>query len=139
MLAGAELFKVANSQSEIVEAMTKIYNSLPHDDIDFETFEPLASDFKVGIYRQLAERQAEVPQLFSDPDVLNLFKAVRTELDPFRTTDLQGYLSIAGFLGGLYYLAALAVQWFLPEIFPAFYVFLALLFFAPFGFTFFLT
>lgn len=73
------------------------------------------------------------------PENFEVFKAIRGELDPLRTVDIAGYLKVAPFLGGVYYLAALAIQWFLPEIFPAVYLFVAFLFAAPFLYTFFLS
>ena len=57
--------------------------------------------------------------------------------DPFHVTDLAGYLSFAGILGGVVlYGAALGVQFKLPEIFPSFYVFLVAVIAAPFAYVF---
>ena len=74
----------------------------------------------------------ETPRLVAD------LEALRAELDPLHVTDLKGYLSFAGLLGGALYLAAMAVQQNLPEIFPAVYAFLAACFAAPFAYAYFL-
>ena len=96
----------------------------------------ISAEAKLDAFREVAKRQGDAS--IWTPETIEAYKAIRSELDPLRTVDLAGYLRIAPFVGGLYYLAALAIQYFLPQIFPAVYVFLALLFAAPFLFTFFI-
>lgn len=139
--AGVEAFKAATTSADAMVAMSKIYNAIPHGDafdLDLDSFDPVSPEFKVSAFRQLDAVSRERPQLFDSQESLDLFRNLRMDLDPLRTTALQGYLAFAPFIGGALYLAALAVQWFVPEIFPVTYVALALLFFSPFLFNFFL-
>lgn len=129
--AGVEAFAAASVPSEAAAALQSIYDVLPHDDVDLDTVEAVSNEFKVQAFKGLVNDND-----IWTPDNVAFFKQIRTELDPLRTVDLAGYLKYGGLIGGLYYLAALAVQWFLPEIFPAFYVFVAGLFAAPFLVTF---
>lgn len=52
-------------------------------------------------------------------------------VDPFRTVDLAGYLSIAPIVGGGCYVGALAVQQLLPELFMFAYPGAVFVFVAP--------
>eukprot|EP00635_Sarcinochrysidales_sp_CCMP3193_P012643 CAMPEP_0118896584 /NCGR_PEP_ID=MMETSP1166-20130328/4381_1 /TAXON_ID=1104430 /ORGANISM="Chrysoreinhardia sp, Strain CCMP3193" /LENGTH=169 /DNA_ID=CAMNT_0006835643 /DNA_START=50 /DNA_END=559 /DNA_ORIENTATION=- len=131
--AGVEAFRVATTNAEALEAMSRIAEAIPKGET-FDFADPIPSAFKVDAFRALDAKK----DLLSTTESLDLFRTLRIDLDPLRTTDLRAYLSVAGIVGGLLYGGALAVQWFLPEIFPAVYVFLALVFFAPFFVTFFL-
>lgn len=120
------------------QALQSIYDALPHDDADLELADPsLTSTLKLDAFREMAKRRND-GDIWTEANV-EAFKALRGELDPLRTVDVANYLRFAGFIGGLYYVVALAVQWFLPEIFPAVYVALAFLFLAPLIYTFVLT
>lgn len=129
--AGVEAFAAASAPSEAAAALQSIYDALPHDDMDLVTMSTVSNEFKVEAFKGLVNDND-----IWTPDNVAFFKQIRSELDPLRTVDLAGYLKYGSLIGGLYYLAALAVQWFLPEIFPAFYVFVAGLFAAPFVVTF---
>jgi hypothetical protein len=56
---------------------------------------------------------------------------LKRSIDPFRTVDLKDYLSVAPFVGGACYLAALFVQQILPELFIFAYPLAAFAFIAP--------
>lgn len=142
--SGLEAFEAAKSSTDVGLALTKIYSALPLDDESLDAFGPdslesgfLSAQSKLETFREIAARRGE-DGLWSDDNVAS-YKALRGELDPLHATDLRGYLSFAGALGGvLLYGAGLAIQQKLPEIFPAVYVFLATCFAAPFVYAFFL-
>lgn len=137
--SGLEAFQAATTTGDAVVALSKIYDAIPKgDDFDLGDPETIPSTLKIETYRAIAAR-VEDPQIFTSQESVDLFKLLRSELDPLRTTDLKSYLTFAPYIGGLLYIAALAVQWVLPEAFPLAYIFLAALFFGPFFFTFFLT
>ena len=56
---------------------------------------------------------------------------VKRRVDPYRTVDLGGYLKAAPFVGGGVYIAALAVQQILPELFIFAYPLAVFVFTAP--------
>lgn len=130
------IFVGISSSHVSTQALQTIYDALPHDDIDLDVYDPsLTSPAKLDAFREIYKRSKD-PDIWNEENV-QAFRALRAELDPLRTVDLAGYLSFAAFLGAAYYVAALAVQWFLPEIFPAVYVFLVFLFSSPIIYTFF--
>lgn len=135
---GIEAFSAAKSATDAGLAMAQIYDALPHDDMSIDAIgsEFFPAEDRLKAFRVLAMRREE-SGLWSGENVAS-YKALRAELDPLHVTDLQGYLSFAGILGGALYVAGLAVQQNLPEIFPAFYVFLVTCFAAPFAYAFFL-
>ena len=121
-------------------AMARIYDAIPKDDLSLDAVNPetgfLGQAERLDAFRQLAARRGE-NGLWTQDNVES-FKALRAALDPLHVTDLKGYLSFAGLLGGGLYIAALWVQQTLPEIFPAVYLFLAACFSAPVLFAYFL-
>jgi hypothetical protein len=56
---------------------------------------------------------------------------LKRRVDPFRTVDLSGYLKIAPFVGGGIYVALIAVQKYIPEIFTFAYPLGVFVFVAP--------
>jgi hypothetical protein len=48
--------------------------------------------------------------------------SVKRRVDPLRTVDLQPYLRVAPFLGGLLYVATLVAQQKFPKVFPFAYI-----------------
>ncbi|KAJ1456755.1 hypothetical protein M885DRAFT_517196 [Pelagophyceae sp. CCMP2097] len=135
--AGLEAMKIAHTTTEAYDAMARIYESLPRDDIALNEAVVLDREFKVEVFREISARRNDA-ELWTDPQTIELFKAIRADFDPFRSVDLGPYLSVAGFFGGFLYLVALAVQAALPEIFQFVYVVLVLAFAAPFVWAFFL-
>lgn len=142
--SGLEAFGAATSATEAGLALSKIYAALPLDDASLDAMGPdslesgfLSAQSKLESFREIAARRGE-GGLWNAANVES-YRNLRAELDPLHATDLRAYLGFAGALGGLVlYLAGLGVQQFLPEIFPAVYVFLATCFAAPFVWAFFL-
>ena len=132
--AAVAAFDVATTPAEAYAAMSKMYDSLPRDDISLESMEPLTRSFKLDAFRHLAERRNDA-NLWTD-ETIAIFKELRGDFDPTRSFELTGFLNIAGFVGGALYLAALFVQWTLPEIFPAAYIVFVGVFAAPFLYAF---
>mmetsp|Transcript_2825 Transcript_2825/g.8532 ORF Transcript_2825/g.8532 Transcript_2825/m.8532 type:complete len:183 (-) Transcript_2825:149-697(-) len=134
-----DAFGAATTATDAGLAMAKIYDALPRDDLSLDAVGGdtgfLSSEDQLAAFRALAARRGE--NGLWTPDNVASFKALRAALDPLHVTDLQGYLSFAGLLGGALYVAALWVQQTLPEIFPAVYVFLATCFAAPIAFAYF--
>eukprot|EP01041_Mallomonas_annulata_P008013 gene8013-16411_t len=56
---------------------------------------------------------------------------LKRRVDPYRTVDLKGYLTVAPFVGGAAYLGALGVQQLLPELFGFAYPLAVFIFAAP--------
>jgi len=61
-------------------------------------------------------------------------KELKRRVDPYRTVDLKDYLSVAPYVGGAAYLAALLVQQTLPELFIFAYPAAVFVFAAPIAF-----
>ena len=59
------------------------------------------------------------------------FEFLREKLDPFHVTELQGYLGILPFYAAAVYMAVLAVQQFLRDLFPVAYIVGVVAIFAP--------
>ena len=135
-----EAFSQAATATDAGLAMARIYDAIPKDDLSLDAVNPetgfLGQAERLDAFRQLAARRGE-SGLWTQDNVAS-FKALRAALDPLHVTDLKGYLSFAGLLGGGLYVAALWVQQTLPEIFPAVYLFLAACFSAPVLFAYFL-
>ncbi len=135
-----EAFSQAATATDAGLAMARIYDAIPKDDLSLDAVNPetgfLGQAERLDAFRALAARRGE-SGLWT-PDNVASFKALRAALDPLHVTDLKGYLSFAGLLGGGLYVAALWVQQTLPEIFPAVYLFLAACFSAPVLFAYFL-
>ena len=135
-----EAFSQAATATDAGLAMARIYDAIPKDDLSLDAVNPetgfLGQAERLDVFRELASRRDE-SGLWTQDNVES-FKALRAALDPLHVTDLKGYLSFAGLLGGGLYIAALWVQQTLPEIFPAVYLFLAACFSAPVLFAYFL-
>ena len=58
-------------------------------------------------------------------------KELKRKVDPLRTVDLSGYLSVMPYIGGACYLVALAIQQKLPQLFPFAYPLGATIIFLP--------
>ena len=125
-----EAFSQAATATDAGLAMARIYDAIPKDDLSLDAVNPetgfLGQAERLDVFRELASRRDE-SGLWTQDNVES-FKALRAALDPLHVTDLKGYLSFAGLLGGGLYIAALWVQQTLPEIFPAVYLFLRLVF-----------
>uniref|UniRef100_A0A6T5PVA6 Uncharacterized protein n=1 Tax=Heterosigma akashiwo TaxID=2829 RepID=A0A6T5PVA6_HETAK len=84
------------------------------------------------VVRALIEKKANQADEKWDEQVYNGYGILKRKLDPYNTVALGGYLSVAPYLGGLLYLALVAVQRALPgRAFDVAYVVGALAFFAP--------
>ena len=107
-----EAFSQAATATDAGLAMARIYDAIPKDDLSLDAVNPetgfLGQAERLDVFRELASRRDE-SGLWTQDNVES-FKALRAALDPLHVTDLKGYLSFAGLLGGGLYIAALWVQ-----------------------------
>eukprot|EP00980_Cylindrotheca_fusiformis_P008133 scaffold1727_cov133-Cylindrotheca_fusiformis.AAC.36 len=66
-------------------------------------------------------RRAGITQGQWDENIENAFQELRGKLDPFHMTELSGFLQFVPVYGAILYLAVLAVQQFLRDLFPIAY------------------
>ena len=134
-----EAFSQAATATDAGLAMARIYDAIPKDDLSLDAVNPetgfLGQAERLDVFRELASRRDE-SGLWTQDNVES-FKALRAALDLLHVTDLKGYLSFAGLLGGGLYIAALWVQQTLPGSSRRWHLFLAACFSAPVLFAYF--
>lgn len=117
-------FEKAENRAETVQAFADLYEAAGQKTLLTRT------KYKSRIIKAINEKRGK---LSSDWDSTLGYESgeLKRRVDPYRTVDLSGYLAIAPFLGGAYYLATLFVQQSLPELFTLAYPLAVFVFTAP--------
>jgi hypothetical protein len=79
----------------------------------------------------MQSRQAGVDQNQWNDKNQRAYSQLKYQLDPLHMTELRGYLKVAPFLIGIFYVGVLAVQQFARDLFPVAYIGAVLILLAP--------
>ena len=121
-------YKVAKTARATLDCLTRIAETVEED----EELGLLSAEYKQGAMKQLkARRDQGGDDVWNEINVIG-YRALQRALDPLRTSELAGYLGVAGALGGVLYLGLIFVQANAPESFPFAYILSVALFTAPF-------
>mmetsp|Transcript_2432 Transcript_2432/g.3550 ORF Transcript_2432/g.3550 Transcript_2432/m.3550 type:complete len:199 (+) Transcript_2432:110-706(+) len=117
----------AKDADDTLQALLRINTILDEDDGTMSS--PIARE---EVVKNLKEKRTQFREEGLWREDINFASGVLSKrLDPYRTYALKPYLTIAPYLGGLYYLIALVVQQKYPSTFPTAYLSLVAAFILP--------
>ena len=113
-----EQLEKATSRQDVVQGMADLFEAAGSKTLLART------KYKYRIINTINDKHVLLGKQNEWDQALNYESGeLKRRVDPFRTVDLNGYLKIAPYVGGVIYVVLLGVQQFIPEIFAFAYPF----------------
>ena len=113
-----EQLEKATTRQDVVQGMADLFEAAGSKTLLTRT------KYKYRIIKTINDKHVTLGKQNEWDQALNYESGeLKRRVDPYRTVDLSGYLSIAPYFGGVIYLALLGIQQFIPEIFTFAYPF----------------